>query len=108
MYNVFDPKASDQWVISWKKELHTTGFVVIAGLVGPSIVRLAASAIRSKARATLKMMKITPGKHFQGMLEADWIHSPPKWTGPPFGGICSRGWQKGPGVGRIGGSHPRE
>jgi hypothetical protein len=106
LYNVFDLKASDQWVISWKKMLDTKGFVVIAGLVGPSIVKAAASAIRAKARATLKMMNIPPGKHFQGMLEADWIHSPPNWKGPPFGGICARGWQKGPGVGRIGGPIP--
>jgi hypothetical protein len=101
LYNVFDPKASDQWVISWKKMLDTTGFVVIGGLVDPSIVKAAASAIRVKARATLKLMKVPSGKHFQGMLEADWMHSPPNWKGPPFGSISLRGWQKGPGTGRT-------
>jgi hypothetical protein len=89
---MFDPQARDQMVISWKKELDTKGFVVITSLVGPSIVWQVASAIRARARATLKMMRVTPGRHFQGMLQADWIHTPPNRTGLPFGGMCLRGW----------------
>jgi hypothetical protein len=84
-----------------KAELDARGFVVLRGLVGPEVCVAAASAIRRKTTGMLRMMGIPSGEHFQGLLKGDWIHSPPGWRGPAFGPICARGWQQGPGTGRI-------
>jgi hypothetical protein len=86
-----------------KAELFTEGFLVIVGLVSPEICAAAAESIRQRVRRTLKKMQVLPGPHFKNMLSADWMHSPDGWTGLPFGSICSRGWQQGPGTGRSGG-----
>jgi hypothetical protein len=72
------------------------------GLVGTEVCTEAATVIRTRVQRTLRMMKVSPGKHFKAMLDADWMHSPDGWSGLPFGSIGSRGWQKGPGTGRIG------
>jgi hypothetical protein len=84
-----------------KAELDARGFVVLRGLVGPEVCSAAAAAIRRKTTGMLRMMGISAGAHFRGLLDADWIHSPPGWKGPVFGPICARGWQQGPGSGRI-------
>jgi hypothetical protein len=84
-----------------KAELFSRGYVVVRGLVSPAICQEAAASIRSRVRRTLLMMNLVSGQHFDAMLEADWMHSPDGWTGPPFGSVCTRGWQVGPGTGRI-------
>jgi hypothetical protein len=86
-----------------KAQLYTDGYLVIVGLVSPEICAAAAVCIRSKVARTLKKMQVSGAHHFRDMLTADWEHSPNGWTGPPFGMICLRGWQMGPGTGRSGG-----
>jgi hypothetical protein len=84
-----------------KAELESRGFVVVPGLVGPEVCAPAAEAIRGKTVRMLRLMGISAAGHFKGLLDGDWIHSPPGWNGPVFGPICARGWQQGPGTGRI-------
>jgi hypothetical protein len=85
-----------------KAELYSRGFVVVPGLVDPEICAAAATAVRGRATRMLKMMGMPSKGHFKALLDGDWIHSPDGWNGPPFGPICARGWQQGPGTGRIG------
>jgi hypothetical protein len=92
-----------------KAELFTNGFLVIVGLVSLPICTAAAASIRSRVTRTMQRMKVSTGGHFREMLGANWINSPDGWTGLPFGSVCSRGWQVGPGTGRSGEAfHPRD
>ena len=85
-----------------KAELYSRGFLIVPGLVSPEICASAATAIRGRTTRVLKMMGHSAKGHFKSLMDADWIHSPDGWNGPVFGPICARGWQQGPGTGRIG------
>jgi hypothetical protein len=102
---IWDPKAEKRDG-KLKAELYTVGFVVVPGLVGQDLAGQAVVAIRKHVKGILKLMKLPSAKEFASMLEGIWDATPPGWTGPTFGRICLRGWQKGPGCGRLPPSPP--
>ncbi len=62
----------------------------------------ACSDIEAHVRSVVRLMtKRRPSKDLQEMLELDWQKTPQGWSGPKFGVVKLRGWQKGAGTGRT-------